>query len=209
MADRFEDRSGALPIAERPELAAALTDCLEHGAGVLLVEERTRLARDEYAAHDALRSFASAGVKVMYADGANGNGDPAGLLLDGIGHAVAAYDRRVIVARMAAGRRAKAQREPRSRAQGGRLPHGYRRTRSGGVEVDQDAAAEVRRAFELVRDGCTVRDAAAALGWHPTMLARVLKRPEYKQAGDWRIVDPRVWNAAQDALAGRRKRAAL
>jgi hypothetical protein len=42
----------------------------------------------------------------------------------------------------------------------------------------------------------------------PTMLARVLKRREYKQAGDWRIVDPRVWNAAQAALAGRRKRAA-
>jgi hypothetical protein len=39
--------------------------------------------------------------------------------------------------------------------------------------------------------------AAAALGWHPAMLARVLKRPEYKQAGEWRIVDPRVWNAAQ------------
>jgi DNA invertase Pin-like site-specific DNA recombinase len=118
---------------------------------------------------------------------------------------VAAYDRRVIVARMAAGRRQKAEREPRSRAQGGRLPHGYRRTRSGGVEVDADAAAEVRRAFELVRDGCTVRDAAAALGWHTTMLARVLKRPQYKAAGDWRIVDPRVWNAAQVALASRRK----
>jgi hypothetical protein len=59
-----------------------------------------------------------------------------------------------------------------------------------------------------VRNGRTVRDAAAALGWHPTMLARVLKRPEYKQACEWRIVDPRVWNAAQAALARRRKRAA-
>jgi DNA invertase Pin-like site-specific DNA recombinase len=174
----------------------------------LLVEERTRLARDEYAAYDALRSFATARVKMLYADGSNGADDPAALLLDGIGHAVAAYDRRVIVARMAAGRRAKAEREPRSRAQGGRLPYGYRRTRTGGVEVDPDAAAEVRRAFELVRDGCTVRDAAAALGWHPTMLARVLKRPEYKQAGNWRIVDPRVWNAARAALTSRRKRAA-
>jgi DNA invertase Pin-like site-specific DNA recombinase len=208
VADRFEDRSGTLPMAERPELTEALSDCLEHGAGILLVEERTRLARDEYAAYDALRSFATAGVKVLYADGSNGASDPAALLLDSIGHSIAAYDRRLIVARMAAGRRAKAEREPRSRAQGGKLPHGYRRTRSGGVEIEADAAREVRRAFELVRDGCTVRDAAAALGWHPTMLARVLKRPEYKQAGDWRIVDPRVWNAAQAALARRRKRAA-
>jgi hypothetical protein len=59
-----------------------------------------------------------------------------------------------------------------------------------------------------VRDGSTVREAAAALGWHPTMLARVLKRTEYKQAGEWRIVDPRIWNGAQVALARRRKRGA-
>ncbi|MGZ6692696.1 MAG: recombinase family protein [Solirubrobacteraceae bacterium] len=97
-------------MAERPGLAGALAACLEHGAAVLLVEERTRLARDEYAAHDALRTFAHAGVKVLYADGSNGNdaSDPAAMLLDGIGHAVAAYDRRVIVARMAAGRQSKA-----------------------------------------------------------------------------------------------------
>ncbi|MGZ6790653.1 MAG: recombinase family protein [Mycobacteriaceae bacterium] len=138
-------------MAERPGLAGALAACLEHGAAVLLVEERTRLARDEYAAHDALRTFAHAGVKVLYADGSNGNdaSDPAAMLLDGIGHAVAAYDRRVIVARMAAGRQSKAQREPRSRAQGGKLPYGYRRSRSGGVEVDPEAAAQVRRASIL------------------------------------------------------------
>ena len=149
-----------------------------------------------------------AGVRVLYADGSNGTGasDPAAMLLDGIGHAVAAYDRRVIVARMAAGRQSKAQREPRSRAQGGKLPHGYRRSRSGGVEVDPDAAIQVRRAFDLVRSGATVRAAAAELGWHPTMLARVVKRPEYKRAGDWRIIAPRIWNEVQAALAGRRKR---
>src|SRR5262249_33052899 len=148
VGDIFEDRSGTLPIAERPGLSDALTTCLQRGAGILLVEERTRLARDEFAAHDALRTFAHAGVKVLYADGSNGNGsDPAAMLVDGIGHAVAAYDRRVIVARMAAGRQAKAQREPHSRAQGGKLPYGYQRTRTGGVEVDSEAAENVRRAF--------------------------------------------------------------
>lgn len=208
VGDVFEDRSGTVPMAERPGLSDALALCLEHGAGVLLVEERTRLARDEFAAHDALRTFAHAGIKVLYADGSNGDGasGPAAMLLDGIGHAVAAYDRRVIVARMAAGRQAKAQRDPRSRAQGGKLPYGYRRTRSGGVEVDAEAAAHVRRAFDLVRGGATVRAAAAEVGWHPTMVARILKRPEYKWAGEWRIVDPRVWNDTQDALQRRRRR---
>src|SRR5438445_12032005 len=57
VGDVFEDRSGTLPMAERPGLSQALMACLEHGAGVLLVEERTRLARDEFAAHDALRTF--------------------------------------------------------------------------------------------------------------------------------------------------------
>jgi DNA invertase Pin-like site-specific DNA recombinase len=195
-------------MAERPGLTAALAACLEHGAGVVLVEERTRLARDEYAAHDALRSFAFAGVQVVYADGSNAKGasEPAAMLLDGIGHAVAAYDRRVIVARMAAGRQAKAQREPRSRAQGGKLPHGYRRTRSGDVEVDPETAGDVHRAFDLVRGGASVRAAAADLGWHPTRLARAIKRPEYKWAGKWRIVDPRIWNEAQASLVNRRKR---
>lgn len=209
VADLFEDRSGTLPLAERPGLSDALSACLEHGAGTLLVEERTRLARDEFAAHDALRTFEHAGIRVLYADGSNGNGasDPAARLLDGIGHAVAAYDRRVIVARMAAGRRAKAQRAPRSRAQGGKLPYGYRRDRSGGVEVDPGQASNVRQAFDLVRNGATVRSAAAELGWHPTMLARVLKRPEYKWSGEWRIVDPRVWNDTQIALSKRRRSA--
>jgi hypothetical protein len=37
------------------------------------------------------------------------------------------------------------------------------------------------------------------------MLARVVKRAEYKIAGESRIIDPRVWNDAQEALARRRK----
>jgi DNA invertase Pin-like site-specific DNA recombinase len=211
VGDEFEDLSGTLPMADRPALARALSTCLQLGAGVLLVEERTRFARDEYAAHDALRTFAHAGVCVMYADGSNSNGssDPAAMLLDGIGHAISAYDRRIVVARMAAGRRAKAERSPRSRAQGGKLPYGYRRSRAGGVEVDPEAADRVRSAFELVRSGKSIRTAAAELGWQATTLARVIKRLEYKQAGEWRIVDPRVWNAAQDALANRRTRPPL
>src|SRR5690349_7573274 len=73
VGDVFEDRSGTLPMADRPGLSEALALCLEHGAGVLLVEERTRLARDEYAAHDALRTFAHAEIAIRYADGSNGN----------------------------------------------------------------------------------------------------------------------------------------
>jgi len=115
-------------------------------AGVLLVEERTRLARDEYAAHDALRTFAHAGVRVLYADGSNGNGasDPAAMLLDGIGHAVAAYDRRVMVARMAAGRQSKAQRAPRGRREWPRCL--LRKQRKRGISSISVSAVLIRSA---------------------------------------------------------------
>jgi len=93
-------------MAERPALRAALSSALEHGAGVLIVEEPGRLARDEDAAHDALRSFGNVGVRVLYADGRNASraADPASRLQDGFHYLLAAYDRRVIVARMADGR---------------------------------------------------------------------------------------------------------
>lgn len=212
--DRFEDVSGTLPMEQRPGLRAALASCMERGAGVLLVEEPSRLARDEYAAHDAMRAFGLAGVRVVYSDGRNASSDPddpAARLSDGLGHLLSAYDRRVIVARMRAGREAKARREPRSRAQGGALPHGYRRTRSGGVEVDPEAAAEVVRIFELVRSGRSIRAAAEAMTeetgrrWMPTTVARMLAREDYKRGGGWRIVHPRLWNHAQRARASRRK----
>jgi DNA invertase Pin-like site-specific DNA recombinase len=191
-ADFFEDRSGTLPMSERPALSDALAACLQHGAGVLVVEEPGRLARDEYAAHDALRSFATAGVRVLYADGRNASrsDDPASMLQDSIGHSLAAYDRRVIVARMKAGRESKASKAPRSRAHGGRLPLGYRRTRAGGVEVDPDSAAEVARVFDLVRGGASVRRAAEAMSaetgrpWMPTTVARIVSREEYKRTGE-------------------------
>jgi DNA invertase Pin-like site-specific DNA recombinase len=148
---------------------------------------------------------------VLYADGSNGDDDSA-LLLDGIGHVIAAHDRRRIVARLKAGRDAKAARHPASRAQGGRLPHGYRRTRAGLVEIEPDAAAEVRRIFDLVRGGSTIRATAKAMSietgrpWRPNVIERILKRDTYKLSDPGRIIDPRQWNAAQASLASRRKR---
>lgn len=215
-AEYREDVSGTVALEDRPGLTDALAAVYQHGAGGLLVAERTRLARDEYVAHDAVRAFRSAGARVLYADGSNGDDDSA-LLLDGIGHVIAAHDRRRIVARLKAGRDAKAARHPAARAQGGRLPHGYRRTARGGlVEIDPDAAAEVRRVFDLIRNGRSVRATAEILSretgrlWRPTTVARIVKREDYKRTTTLgaRIVHPAVWNDAQTALASRRKRAA-
>jgi hypothetical protein len=125
---------------------------------------------------------------------------------------LAAYDRRVVVARMAVGYERKARAQPQSRAQGGRLPHGYRRTRSGGVEVDLGAAAEVVRVFALIRDGKSVRKAAEVMTaetgrkWTPATVARMVAREDYKrgsvvekparaQHGNRAATSPRLWRS--------------
>jgi DNA invertase Pin-like site-specific DNA recombinase len=209
-AEFHEDISGTVPADERPGLQDALAAAYQHGAGAILVAERSRLAREEYVAYDALRSLKLAGLAVLYADGTNGGDE----LIDGIGHLMAAHDRRRIVARLKAGRDAKAARYGEAaRSQGGKLPHGYRRTlRTGLVEIDPEAAAEVRRVFELVRDGHSIRRTAAVMSeetgrtWRPTVVDRIVRREVYKLGRPGRIVDPRLWNATQAALASRRKR---
>jgi DNA invertase Pin-like site-specific DNA recombinase len=207
VADFLEDASGTLPLEERPQLAAALAATYQYGAGALLVARRDRLARDEYAAHDAIRAFKAAGVRVLYADGANGNDDSA-LLLDGIQHVIAAHERRAIVARLKAGRDAKAARYPGSRPQGGRVPFGYRRSRDGiQIEIDPEQATEVQRMYALARAGKSIRQIAAEVGRQPTAVERILRREDYKR-GQSKIIDPRLWNATQAALASRRKRPA-
>ncbi len=213
VAEIHEDISGTVDADDRPGMQGAIAAAFQHGATALLVAERSRLARDERVAHNAIHSLRAVGLGVIYADGGNGTDDSA-LLLDGIGHVIAAHDRRRIVARLRAGRDAKAAAQPQSRAHGGRLPHGYRRSASGSVEIDPAAAAEVRRAFELVRGGRSIAKAAAILSaesgrpWSAKVLDRIMRRDIYMRAEPGRIIAPAIWHDAQSAMASRRKRPA-
>jgi hypothetical protein len=80
------------------------------------------------------------------------------------------------------------------------------------VEIDPEQAAEVRRAFELVRDGKSIRATAEIMSvetgrvWRPTTVARIVSREVYKLREPGRIIDPRLWNATRDALVARRRR---
>ena len=209
-AEFHEDVSGTVSLEDRPGLTAALAAVYQHGAGGLLIAERSRLARKERVAHDAVETFESAGARVLYADGSNGEDDSA-LLLDGIGHVIAAHERRRIVARLKAGRDAKAAKHPHARAQGGKVPYGYRRTQTG-LEVDHKAAEHVRRIFELVCDEQPIRAAAATMTietgktWSAATVAGIVNRHDYTRKLPTAIVDGRVFNRAQTALASRRRR---
>lgn len=214
VAEVFEDRSGTLGLDERPGLQDAMAAAYQHGAGVLLVANRDRLSRDWKKAGPILEALQTVGLRVVYADGSNGHSneeDDGAFLLDGISHVIAAHDRRRIVARLRAGRDAKAAAHPGSRAQGGKVPYGYRRTKTG-LDIDPQQAEDVRRIFQLVRAGRSIRQVAAIMAdetgrpWQPTVVDRIVKREVYKLAEPGRIIDPRHWNQAQASLAHRRKR---
>ena len=80
------------------------------------------------------------------------------------------------------------------------------------MEIEPHQASEVRRAFELVRDGKSIRKTAEIMtidtgrDWRPTTIARIVTRDVYKLREPGRIIDPRLWNATQAALVSRRKR---
>lgn len=210
--DYFEDVRSTLPLDERASGRDALDAMLRLGAGTLLLAKRDRLARDTYIAGHAKRIVAMMGARILYAEGGNGE-DDSSLFMDDIQHAVAAQERRAIIARLRKGRDEKTRLHPHSRAQGGKVPHGYVRTATG-LAVDPQAAADVRRCFELIRDGATVRKAAATMTaetgrpWSFTTVEGIVRRDLYKRENPGRIVDPRLWNGAAAALASRRKRAA-
>jgi DNA invertase Pin-like site-specific DNA recombinase len=204
--DFHEDVSGAVPLADRPKLSAALAKAREVGAGVLLVADRDRLARDEFAAFDALRAFNQAGVVVLFADGYNGEG-----LAGNLGHLIAADDRRRTVARLVRGREEAARLHPNARKQGGRVPYGYRRVKHGLV-IDDAAAEHVRAIFKLAAAGKSQSQIAKRMSestgrpWSSSTVAGILRREVYMKKRPGRIVAPKVWHAATRSLVSRRKR---
>jgi DNA invertase Pin-like site-specific DNA recombinase len=206
--------SGTVPLEDRPGLSAALDAVLRTGAGALVVARHDRLARDTLQALLIERAFANARSRILYADGSNGESDTDHFTRTVL-HAAAEQAKRETVRRLRAGREAKRERNPAAYV-GGRPAFGYRadpETRELGV--DPDAAGVVRAIFKMARRGESVRSISARLDaeragdrrWHPTAVARVLAHEPYKLARPGRIVDPKVFNAAQRALAARRRRA--
>ncbi len=205
-ADFHEDIAGSVPLAERRGLREALDACLEHGAGVLLVGDRSRLARDEFAAFDALRAFNAVGVVVLFALEYNGDG-----LAGSLGHLVAADDRKRTVERLKRGRVDAAAEHPHARKQGGHVPFGYRRVKHG-LAVVEDEAEIVRLIYALAMMGKSqVRiadDISKRTGrrWSPATVQGILGRDIYMRKVPGRIVAPQSWHAARRRQKANRRR---
>lgn len=175
--------SGATPIDERPGFLEALGGLREHGAGVLLVQKRDRLARDTMVAAMAERLLARDGVAIHSADGvANGDG-PADELLRGILDLFSQYERAIIRARTKAGLRAKQARGERT---GGRAPYGFADS-PGELVPDPAEQAVIERIHHLRAErGYSYAQVAARLNaegvpargkrWYATTVQRIIGR---------------------------------
>lgn len=180
------DVSGAAPLDRRPGLLAALDALGAHGAGVLAVAKRDRLARDVVAAAMVERLAERAGARVVSAagEGTDGDaGDPAAMLMRGIVDLFAQYERAVIRARTRAALAVKRGRGERT----GSVPYGFRLAADGrSLEADPAEAEAVALARTYRAAGLTLRaigERLAARGilprsgraWHPGTVARIVE----------------------------------
>jgi DNA invertase Pin-like site-specific DNA recombinase len=129
--------SGGSDLGNRPALLAAIAALREHGAGLLVVAKRDRLARDVVIAATVERAAAQSGARVVSAAG-EGNGDaPADAFMRTVIDGAAAYERGLIRARTKAALAAKSSRGERV----GAVPFGFALAVDG-VRLEADPAEQ-------------------------------------------------------------------
>jgi DNA invertase Pin-like site-specific DNA recombinase len=175
--------SGGAEIDKRPGLLEALRAVAEHGAGVLLVAKRDRLARDVVVAAAIDRLALSKGASIVSADGTGNAAGPEGMLMRGLSDLFAQYERALIRSRTTAALSVKRERGERI----GEIPIGFR-VRNDGQQLIEHAAEQdaLARVLELRAAGFSVRAIADTLNaegipargkrWHATTVARLLER---------------------------------
>jgi DNA invertase Pin-like site-specific DNA recombinase len=149
------------PLDERKELLGALAALRGHGAGVLVVAKRDRLARDPGLTASIERATLDAGAVVRSSAGEGNGSTPADEFMRGVIDSAARYERALIRARTKA---ALAVIRARGQKTGGSVPYGYRLDADGrtlvAVEGEQ---AVIARARGLSSVGRSLRAVAAQL----------------------------------------------
>ena len=175
--------SGAAPLDKRLALMAALDSLATHGAGVLLVAKRDRLARDTMLAAMVERLAERHGARILTADGVGNGEGPEAMLMRGMVDLFAQYERALIRSRTKAALAVKKSKGERT----GEVPFGYQAAVDG-IHLEENPAEqtilatvrELRAAGLSIRaiaerlnvDGAPARDAR----WHATTVANVLNR---------------------------------
>ena len=148
------------PIDGRPGLVAALASLRMHGAGVLVVAKRDRIARDVVLTAGVERAAARSGAAVVSAAGEGNGTTPADAFMRTVIDGAAAYERGLIRARTKAALAAKAAKGERT----GELPYGYKlATDAARLEVDEAEQAILAVVRELRAAGRSHRAIVADL----------------------------------------------
>jgi DNA invertase Pin-like site-specific DNA recombinase len=157
-----EDRlTSVSPIDRRPGFMAALADIAVHGAGVLVVAKRDRIARDPILVAMMESLTADAGARIQSAGGEANGDDPTSILMRRILDAFAEYERLMIKARTKAALAVKRRRGERI---GGEVPYGWRLADDGvHLEPDSHEGGVVALARELRMAGRSCREVSAEL----------------------------------------------
>jgi DNA invertase Pin-like site-specific DNA recombinase len=199
-------------LAERNGLTAVLA-ALEFGmAEAVVVHRLDRLARDLLIQETIVDRLHQHGRRVLSAteDDIDGE-DPTRVLVRQVLGAIAQFDRARIVARMQAGRAAKA-------AHGGFAGYGSPaygwRTTDRELVIDLDEQAVLRRIAELHRAGLSLRQIGRTLDaerlppkraerWQPAVLGRLVKRLDVEGAGVASLVEPVQRRGRAEGAAGK------
>jgi DNA invertase Pin-like site-specific DNA recombinase len=174
--------SGGAPLADCPGLMTALEDLGVHGAGLLVVAKRDRLARDVMKAAMVEARAEALGARVTSAAGEGDGTDPSAKLMRQIIDAFAEYERALIKARTTAALAAKKLKGERV----GGIPYGFAVDADGHLISNEDERKAIALARELSSQGMSLRAICAAFkeerivfrnfNWNsPSLADRLLK----------------------------------
>jgi DNA invertase Pin-like site-specific DNA recombinase len=178
-----EGVSGTNDLAERPALMEALTAIASNGVRVVIVEHADRIARDLLVQESLIRQFQAIGARLLTAGGVDltDEADPSRVLVRQMLGAIAQHDKRRVVLKLRASRRAV------RRAQGfceGRKPYGWlvgeRAVLDRMRALRRKPAKGERRSFQQIADAL---NAANTLNrenrkWSASRVHAVLRRAD-------------------------------
>jgi DNA invertase Pin-like site-specific DNA recombinase len=148
--------SGGAPLADCPGLMTALEDLGVHGAGLLVVAKRDRLARDVMKAAMVEARTEALGARVTSAAGEGDGTDPSAKLMRQIIDAFAEYERALIKARTTAALAAKKVKGERI----GGIPYGFSDV-DGKLVPNEDERRVIIEAKYLSSNGLSMRGICA------------------------------------------------
>jgi DNA invertase Pin-like site-specific DNA recombinase len=148
------------PVEERPGLRAALASLREHGAGILVVAKRDRLARDPALTAAIERAADKLGAQVLSAAGEGNGSTPADEFLRGILDTASRYERALIISRTRDALKAKAAKGERI----GSVPFGSILSKDGiRLEPSAEEQATIAEARAMAAEGMSLRSISSSL----------------------------------------------